>query len=90
MQIPTSPNQKPRHLFNPLIEDFSVPCLDDNNVEHTYTIHGMEVETFPTYLADYIEKHLIDHILNKRGLEPNVELQKKAIQQEIAANLDDE
>lgn len=90
MELPTHPNQKLKHLFNPLAEDFTVEHLNDENQPESYTIHGLEIGTFPTYLADYIEIHLVDHIGNYRGWEKNTELQKQHIREEIEAEIEDE
>lgn len=89
MDLPNQPNQTPRNLFNPLLEDFTITHLDDELNPHVYTLHGMEIGTFPTYIADYIEKHLIDHIGNYRGWEPNTQSQMEHIRREVEVNLDE-
>lgn len=55
-------NEKVKNIFNPDIEDFS--CSYGGK---SYTIHALEIETFPFEIAEHIKKHLANHLLNKRG-----------------------
>jgi hypothetical protein len=63
----------PVSLYNPLSEDFSCKQADDDNVQHTYTIRSLEIETYPKYIADHITKHLAQAIIAKRGIKTNYE-----------------
>lgn len=75
-----TPNRTPKAIYNPLYEDFSCNYATDNNPPITYTIHALEIETFPTYLADHIAKHLAQHVLGVRGIQTNYDDDfKKAI-----------
>lgn len=66
-------DETPKSLYNPLTEDFTVTYRDDNNTPIPYTIHAGEIETFPKYLADHIEKHLAQKLVFDRGMKPNYE-----------------
>jgi len=56
-------NEKTKNIFNPDIEDFTCSYGGKN-----YTIHALEIETFPYIIAEHIKKHLATHIMNKRGV----------------------
>lgn len=83
MELPTEPNRKPKAIFNPSRDDFSVEYLDDENIPHTYTIKSMQLRSFPTYIADHIVKHLSQKIMWDKGIKTNPEDELKAIRREI-------
>lgn len=66
-------NKTPKALYNPLLEDFSVNYATDDNPPITYTIHSLEIETFPTFIANHIIKHLAHKIVTSRGVKTNYE-----------------
>lgn len=55
-------DETPKSIFNPLLEDFIVTMADENNLPHIYTLHAQEIDTFPTYIANFIEKKLAEKI----------------------------
>mgnify|MGYP007134649114 CR=1 FL=1 len=55
-------NEQLVRIYNPDTEDFTV-----NYDGKPYTIHALEMEKFPTAIANHIKKHLADHLLHKRG-----------------------
>lgn len=59
-------DETPKSLFNPLLEDFTVQMADDDNQPHTYVLHSKKIETFPTYIANHIEKKLAETIYLER------------------------
>lgn len=59
-------DETPKSLFNPLLEDFKVQMADDENKLHFYTLHSQEIETFPAYIANHIEKQLAEKIYLER------------------------
>ena len=61
-------NDTPKSLFNPLKVDFIAEIRDDNNQKQTYIIHSMEIETFPSWLADILEKKLITQVKYDRNV----------------------
>ena len=65
--LPTQPNQTPKSLYNPLATDFTVQMRDDDNMQIPYTIPAGEMKTFPAYIADYIERHLLDALYHLEG-----------------------
>lgn len=78
------PNLEPKQLYNPLLSDFSVTHLDDQNEPHVYTLPAQEISTYPAYLANFIQKHLATEILNVRGIDGgNVDATLKLINEEI-------
>lgn len=60
-------NDTPKSLFNPLKNDFIAQIRDDKNVQQTYIVHSLEIETFPTWLAEVLEKKLVNEIKISRG-----------------------
>jgi hypothetical protein len=79
-------NDTPKSIFNPLREDFTVSYLDENNKPRDYTIRSMEIETFPTYLADHIIKHLITAVQDERSLNLTNTKLIEEIRKEIEVN----
>jgi len=48
-----------------------------------YTIHAMEIDTFPVHIANHIAKHLAEKIHHERGIRDNPKSDLKAIRSEI-------
>lgn len=74
-------NEVPKTFKNPLEKDFTVKYFNDKNETETYTIPPGE-STYPTYLAKYFIKHLLDELINQKHggyITPEVraELQKE-------------
>lgn len=65
-------------IFNPDSESFS--CQYDGK---TYSIEAEEFKTFSLSIADHITKHLSFHILYKRHVKPNVDIEIQKIRKEI-------
>lgn len=78
-------NPKPlkKTIYNPLSEDFTVNFAGDENIPVPYTIHALEVDTYPTVIANHITKHLAEHIYQIRGQKTNHDDDIKAIRREI-------
>ena len=53
-------------IYNPDTADFTVKYHGE-----PYTVHALEMESFPLPIANHIKKHLADHLLNKRGIKSN-------------------
>lgn len=76
-------NETPKTLFNPTKEEFVVQLRNDDNTYSNYIIHAMDMATFPTYIADRIEKRLVDKIFFERGVKENSEIDMAKIKEEI-------
>lgn len=79
----TSPNLKPKPLYNPLTHDFSWEYKDDDNNQHIAVCRALEITYFPTWLADLVMKHLIDEVYENRKPKQNPELDREMIQKEV-------
>ncbi|MBZ5529731.1 MAG: hypothetical protein LAN71_17780 [Acidobacteriia bacterium] len=82
IDIPDRDNSS-KSLFNPLSTDFVTHIRNDYNVNKEYVIPSMEIITYPTYLAERIEKDLITAIKNARNINPLIESETKKIKEEI-------
>ncbi|RLG43309.1 MAG: hypothetical protein DRN81_06795 [Thermoproteota archaeon] len=73
-------NKKTRRIYNPLTDDFIVKYSGKK-----YTLPALDWGEFVLYLADHIEKHLIDKIINKRGVptDTNREAYTEKLKQEV-------
>ena len=74
-------------LFNPLFSDFTWEYLNDNNQPTQATMPGYQISRFPVWLADLMEKHLIDHILNERGIKTSYEVDRAELKEQIEIKL---
>ena len=72
-----------KSLFNPLRTDFTVFLRDDDNKPQEYKIRSMEIETFPSYIADIIIKKLVTAIQNERNIDPIKKDEEEKIVKEI-------
>jgi hypothetical protein len=79
-------NETKKNLFNPLRTDFEIELRDDHNVKQKYIIRSMEIEEFPTYLANIILNHLIVAVQNERNISPLNEQAVEEIRKEIIVN----
>lgn len=70
--------QQTKQIYNPDTEDFTVAYSGK-----FYTIPATQIATFPTVIADHIQRHLAIHILNKRGVKTNYEDDLAKIYEEI-------
>ena len=71
-------------VFNPDIEDFSVKYdINGDGNPVTFTIRSLESEPFEPVIAEHIIKHLATHLLHKRGVRHNPELDLKNIRKEL-------
>jgi len=75
-------NETSKSVFNPLTDDFIIEFRNDKNEIEIYTVPSMNMVTHPTYLADFLIKHLVDRIIEKRDLgyvspEARAEIQKE-------------
>lgn len=55
-------------IFNPLQFDFMVKLRNEKNVYVEYIVPSMEIETFPTYIADIIKNKLVRAIQDDRDI----------------------
>lgn len=78
-------NEAPKYIFNPLNEDFSVDYDVPGKGRTTFTIHAREAESFPTYIANHVKKHLANRVLHTRGVRFNVDADLQEIGREIDA-----
>jgi hypothetical protein len=51
-----------KRIFNPTSDDFTVSYAGV-----PYTILSHDMKEFPIEIADHVQKHLVTHILNKKG-----------------------
>lgn len=72
-----------RKIYNPLLHDFSYTWLDDENSSHNLMIPSMDYIEFSDAQADFMERHLIDHIINERGVRLNRYDDRDEIKKEI-------
>lgn len=70
-------------IHNPLSEDFYYPWTDDANVTYTLKVPAQGVAEFLPHVATFMGKHLIDHIINVRGVRDNVYLDQEHIAKEV-------
>ena len=59
----------------------------DENSPQPYTIHSIDIDTFPTVIADHIAKHLAEHIWQLRGQKTNHDADIEEIMKEIEVEL---
>lgn len=81
------PNNKPKSIYNPDKEDFTASYANEDNTPAEYTLHAGEIETYPTYLADHIAKHLAHKLVTTRGIKTNYEDDIKEMLTIINTNL---
>ena len=55
-------------LYNPIDKEVRVEILDDENIPVKYVLEPYHSYTFPKYIGDIIEKHLLDAIKNHRSI----------------------
>jgi len=60
-------DETPKSLFNPLSDTFVTKLRGDDNIEVEYSLPGMEISTFPAYLAERIKVDLMTAICNQRN-----------------------
>ena len=73
---------------NPLIEDFSVNYdLSGLGQPKTYTLKGLEIDFFEPVIAEHLKKHLVNAIINKRGVKVNRDADAKEIYKEISISI---
>lgn len=76
----------PIRLYNPLLKDFSVQFNDGSGIK-TYTLKSKEIEAFPTPIAKHIRKHLVDFVINERGVISTDRVAVSKIKEEIEVKL---
>ena len=75
-------------IYNPTTKDFKVKYdINEDGKPVTYSIKAMEMAEFSNVVADHITKHLATHILNKRGIKENPELDLERITEEIEVEI---
>ncbi len=82
-RVADSNKDKLVRLYNPDTDDFTCNWHGD-----PYTIHALEMEEYPTPIADHLKKHLADYIFHKRGTKVNAEDDLKAIFKEIEVEIE--
>lgn len=70
--------KKRKKIYNPDLEDFTVKYADK-----AYTIKANELQEYPLFIANHIQKHLATHIANKRGIKVNPDYDLVKINKEI-------
>lgn len=76
-------NEAPKSFYNPLKDDFVISYRDEANEPVKYTIPPQKISTYPTYLADYFIKHIVDAIINERELGFLTPDDRQKIEQEV-------
>ena len=69
-------------FFSPLSKDLVIEYRNDDGTYQAYIIPMLSPSTYPTYLADHFIKHIVDAVINERGLgyitpEERAEIQKE-------------
>lgn len=79
------------NLYNPLNKDFSITYdINKDKKPKTFTVPSKEIVTFDEPVASHVRKHLANAVLNENyKTKYAVDLQLKAINEEITINLDD-
>ena len=70
-------------IFNPLLSTFSCDWYDDNNRLWTFKIEGMSIEKYPEPIANFVAKHLADHVLNQTKIATNYEDERSKVMKQI-------
>ena len=83
--LPLDSEPAEKMIFNPDIEDFSIP-YDNDNGQQIYTLPALSLRLFPTNVANHIKKHLAHKLYFSRGQKSNYEDDIKEIEKEIEAN----
>lgn len=65
-------------IYNPDSDDFSAQYAGKK-----YTVPALDWASFPKYIADHVKKHLATHLMYKRGVKHNPELDLQEIYKEI-------
>lgn len=76
-------SQKTLRIYNPDTDDFT--C---NYHGKPYTVRALDMEEYPLPIANHLKKHLADHLMWKRGVKVNPEVDLKEIFKEIEVELD--
>ena len=75
-------------LFNPTRNKFSVTYDTNNDGKPiTYEIMPTETADFDEPIYSHVKKHLIDFVVNERGVNPTFKLEVDSIEKEINADL---
>lgn len=77
---------EPISVFNPLSRDFTIKKNFDGK-DHTFTVHALESEMFPRFIAEHIKKALSMEVMNTRGVKVNSEEDLKNIYKEISGDI---
>lgn len=71
-------------LYNPLLKDFEYIWYDDHDEAHTLKLPSLVITTLPEAQGKFMEKHLIDEILNVRGrTKEGTDIQLERIKKEV-------
>ncbi len=76
-------SKKTVHLYNDSKTDFVW-----NFHNKPYDIPAGEIGKFPFHTGVHLKKHLIDHIVNEREINPTYEKEVQKIREEVEVNLD--
>jgi len=71
-------------LYNPISNDFSV-TYDINGDGHPlkFVAPSMTISYFEEPIFSHVRKHLLDHILNVRNLNPTIPANRESIEKEV-------
>ncbi len=72
-RLPEGPDITPKHIWNPLIDDFTTTYANEDNIPIPYTCPSLKISQFPTYIANHIAKQLAQKIVFERGIKTNYE-----------------
>lgn len=76
--------RKMKPIYNPLSKDFSTTYdIHNNSKPVAFTIPAKGIGYFEPAVFEHMKKHLIDEIVNVRGIKQNWELDTMNIAQEI-------
>ena len=75
-------DKKEVYIYNPATKPFKVKYLGE-----MITLPAMDMLLLPLKKANHVKKHLVDHLMNKRGLNSRVVKLRKRIELEVEVKL---
>lgn len=61
-------NDVEKSFFNPVSRELVLEYRNDRDETVTYTLLPLRIATYPTYLADFMIKRLIDFVIEDRKM----------------------
>ena len=75
-------------LFNPTQKPFSVTYdLSGDKSPETFTINALESESYDEPIYSHMKKHLMDHVINLRGINPTFPLEVDKVRKDVEVEI---